>query len=168
VKPPNPQPRKAKAQRRKSDDHYAAVADVYREAVSENVGAVARYVASTWNVPLTTANRWLKEARRRGLLAPANRVGPPARCCKGCAFHCPDPHGPARGPRRLISAVVDRAPLSSPLELAALGVLRKLHRETDCGINGSHWAECERLADELGVDADALMLGELVYVEGAE
>lgn len=53
--------------RRKSDSFYAAVADAYlAQAVISN--RPARDLALANDIPVTTAHRWLKEARARGLL----------------------------------------------------------------------------------------------------
>jgi transposase-like protein len=51
---------------RRPDEHYAQVAEVVNEAldVGDTTGTA---VASTWDVPLTTAYRWIKEAKKRGI-----------------------------------------------------------------------------------------------------
>ena len=54
---------------RRSDDFYAAVASTYRHLVAASARPVAE-IAEANDVPRTTAHRWVKEARRRGMLAP--------------------------------------------------------------------------------------------------
>ncbi len=49
-----------------------------------------------------------------------------------------------------ISSLEKSADRAAALENAAYGALRKFHRESDCGKDGVHWAECERLVDEVG------------------
>lgn len=41
-----------------------------------------------------------------------------------------------------------------PLTRAAVGLLHKFHRETDCGggDDGYHWVECEAVASTLGFE----------------
>lgn len=51
------------------DAFYDAVAVVYRQRAAASHRPVAD-MAGANGVPLTTAQRWVKEARRRGLLAP--------------------------------------------------------------------------------------------------
>lgn len=55
--------------RGRPDSFYAAVADEYRRRLQESVRPVAD-LAEANAVPVTTAYRWIKEARRRGLLPP--------------------------------------------------------------------------------------------------
>jgi hypothetical protein len=55
--------------RRRSDDFYATVASTYRHLASATHQPVVELAAAN-EVPRTTAHRWVKEARRRGLLAP--------------------------------------------------------------------------------------------------
>jgi hypothetical protein len=54
---------------RRSDDFYAAVASTYCHLVSATPRPVVE-LAEANGVPRTTAHRWVKEARRRGMLAP--------------------------------------------------------------------------------------------------
>lgn len=54
------------------DDFYAQVADVYR-ALSLIERSPAGAIADANGVPITTAHRWVKVARQRGLLEPARR-----------------------------------------------------------------------------------------------
>lgn len=62
-----------------SDDFYEQVAEVYRDAYRSGGGrAPVMAVAANWNVPRSTAARWVKESRRRGKLGSA-----PARGKKG-------------------------------------------------------------------------------------
>ena len=73
------------------DAHYHDVADVYRMRIATGTHAPAQELAKIFRIPITTANRWVKEARRRGILEPATthgRAGPP-RCSCRCAVHCP-------------------------------------------------------------------------------
>ncbi|MGI8684123.1 MAG: hypothetical protein ACR2MO_03310 [Acidimicrobiales bacterium] len=51
------------------DAFYAEVASVYRHLVTTSSRPVGDLAAAN-EVPVTTAQRWVKEARRRGLLAP--------------------------------------------------------------------------------------------------
>lgn len=57
------------------DSFYEHVADVYRSALRRADVAPVMAVASNWNVPRSTAARWVKEARRRGTLGPAPAPG---------------------------------------------------------------------------------------------
>jgi hypothetical protein len=58
--------------RAKPDVFYKRVADVYRELVGwTNRPAVE--LAEANGVPVTTAHRWVKEARRRGFLPPGQK-----------------------------------------------------------------------------------------------
>jgi hypothetical protein len=52
------------------DDHYEAVAEVYRAAVAAGEHP-RKAVMLTWDVSRATATIWNREARRRGLLPPA-------------------------------------------------------------------------------------------------
>jgi hypothetical protein len=54
------------------DAFYDAVASTYRHLAATSSRPVAD-LADANDVPLTTAQRWVKEARRRGLLAPGQR-----------------------------------------------------------------------------------------------
>lgn len=58
--------------RRKPDEFYSAVAELFsrQSTISDHP---APDLAAANGVPVTTVHRWLKEARRRGLLAPARR-----------------------------------------------------------------------------------------------
>jgi hypothetical protein len=51
------------------DAFYDAVASTYRHLAMSTPRPVAELAAAN-DVPVTTAQRWVKEARRRGLLAP--------------------------------------------------------------------------------------------------
>jgi hypothetical protein len=55
--------------RSRPDEFYATVASTYRHLVSATARPVAEMAAAN-DVPRTTAHRWVKEARRRGMLAP--------------------------------------------------------------------------------------------------
>jgi hypothetical protein len=52
-----------------ADDFYAEVAVAYRHLAATTHRPVA-HLADANNVPVSTAQRWVKEARRRSLLAP--------------------------------------------------------------------------------------------------
>jgi transposase len=68
---------------------YAAVAEVYVEALDDGGLAPNKDVAETWQVPLSTATRWVREARRRGLLAPTEPgVRGQRRCSGRCTLCC--------------------------------------------------------------------------------
>jgi hypothetical protein len=54
------------------DAFYDAVASVYRHLAATSRRPVVE-LAEANGVPPTTAQRWIKEARRRGLLAPGHR-----------------------------------------------------------------------------------------------
>ena len=55
--------------RRRPDEFYATVAAAYRHLATATHRPVVE-LATANEVPRTTAHRWVKEARRRGLLAP--------------------------------------------------------------------------------------------------
>jgi len=69
-------PHKAQRGRRLEPAHFEQVAEAYRVAVQ---GAVppTKAVADKFDVPYSTAGRWVMEARRRGFLAPAPAPGQP-------------------------------------------------------------------------------------------
>jgi hypothetical protein len=78
--------------RRYPETHYQAVVEVFEEAIEHRFPVNARgglmpaiAVAETWGVPTSTAHRWLKEARRRGLLG---RFGSYLPCNHRCPIHC--------------------------------------------------------------------------------
>lgn len=56
--------------RSRPDGFYAGIADLFSEAATQSLSP-ARDLAEANRVPVTTVHRWLKEARRRGLLGPA-------------------------------------------------------------------------------------------------
>lgn len=61
------------SERRKPDSFYRAVADAYAHAASlERRPAVM--LAEANDVPVTTVHRWVKEARRRGLMTQGQRT----------------------------------------------------------------------------------------------
>lgn len=66
-------PRLARPDGADPETFYAAVAEAYREYAAETRAAAAR-IADEAAVPVTTAHRWVREARRRGHL-PAGRKG---------------------------------------------------------------------------------------------
>ena len=53
------------------DSFYDSIATAYRSLVAATSKPVAELAAAN-DVPVTTAQRWVKEARRRGLLAPGH------------------------------------------------------------------------------------------------
>ncbi|WP_089310347.1 hypothetical protein [Actinomadura mexicana] len=55
------------------DAFYALVAEAYREALDES--APAQVLAEEAGVPVPTVHRWVREARRRGVLPPAKKRG---------------------------------------------------------------------------------------------
>ncbi len=55
--------------RGRTDEFYAAVARIYRE-LAQNSARPAIELAEANDAPVTTAHRWIKEARRRGFLGP--------------------------------------------------------------------------------------------------
>jgi hypothetical protein len=55
--------------RGRPDSFYDAVAAAYRDLARRSSRPAAE-LAETHGVPVTTAHRWIKEARRRGFLAP--------------------------------------------------------------------------------------------------
>jgi hypothetical protein len=55
--------------RSRPDEFYATVASTYRHLITASSRPVAE-LADANEVPRTTAHRWVKEARRRGLLPP--------------------------------------------------------------------------------------------------
>lgn len=54
------------------DAFYQAVAEAYREYAAVTKAAAAR-IADEADVPVTTAHRWVREARRRNFLPPGQR-----------------------------------------------------------------------------------------------
>ncbi|MGH3942519.1 MAG: hypothetical protein ACRDTG_28630 [Pseudonocardiaceae bacterium] len=54
------------------DNFYRLVAHVYRDHVA-STRAPAKELAEEAKVPVTTAHRWIREARRRGFLPPASK-----------------------------------------------------------------------------------------------
>ncbi|MGH3872064.1 MAG: hypothetical protein ACRDSR_11220 [Pseudonocardiaceae bacterium] len=54
------------------DEFYVSVAAAYAEH-APRTRAPAKKIASEAGVPITTAHRWIREARRRGFLPPAQR-----------------------------------------------------------------------------------------------
>ena len=62
-------PLRSNAVRGYPDAFYEAVASAYRQLVATSSRPVGDLAAAN-GVPVTTAQRWVKEARRRGLLAP--------------------------------------------------------------------------------------------------
>lgn len=76
------------------DSHYQAVVEVFEEAIEGRwpIGRRGQLmpvvaVAETFEVPLSTAHRWMKEARRRGFV---RRFGSYLPCNHRCPLHCHD------------------------------------------------------------------------------
>lgn len=59
---------------RKPDSFYEQIAYRYGWLQGEGVRVPAEQLAEANNVPVTTVHRWVKEARRRGLMAPGQRA----------------------------------------------------------------------------------------------
>ncbi|WP_369053886.1 hypothetical protein [Kineococcus terrestris] len=55
-----------------AEEFYSLVAWAYRE-YAEGTRAPAKKIAEEAEVPVTTAHRWIREARRRGLLPPGQQ-----------------------------------------------------------------------------------------------
>jgi hypothetical protein len=64
-----PTPVRAGRSRGRPDRFYADIADTYRQ-LAQTSRRPAGELAARHGVPVTTAHRWIKEARRRGFLAP--------------------------------------------------------------------------------------------------
>jgi hypothetical protein len=62
-------PPRAGRSRGRPDRFYADIADTYRH-LAQTSRRPAGELAARHDVPVTTAHRWIKEARRRGFLAP--------------------------------------------------------------------------------------------------
>lgn len=60
--------------RKKPDAFYEQVANVYAALLNQGVSYPAAGLAEANGVAVTTVHRWIKEARRRGLLPPARRA----------------------------------------------------------------------------------------------
>lgn len=54
----------------KGDDFYRFIGEVYGKAATVSTRPAAE-LAKLWEVPVTTVHRWIREARRRGYLPPA-------------------------------------------------------------------------------------------------
>jgi hypothetical protein len=59
-------------QRVKDDSFYQRIAEIYGQ-VAVASKRPAKDLAETWKVPITTVHRWVREARRRGHLLPAEQ-----------------------------------------------------------------------------------------------
>jgi hypothetical protein len=64
-----PEESPASARRGRSDEFYENVAAVYQE-LARSSPRPASQIAEANDVPVTTVHRWIKEARRRGILGP--------------------------------------------------------------------------------------------------
>jgi hypothetical protein len=56
--------------RAKGDEFYRRIGEIYGKAAHESTRPAAD-LAKAWEVPVTTVHRWVREARRRGHLPPA-------------------------------------------------------------------------------------------------
>jgi hypothetical protein len=66
-----------------ADTFYEQVGDVYRAALRHGRAPVIA-VADKWNVPRSTAARWVKEARKRKTLGPAPAPGQKGEMANAC------------------------------------------------------------------------------------
>lgn len=69
-------PHKPQRGRRLEAEHFEKVADAYRVAVQAGIPPT-QAIADTFQVPYSTAGRWVMKTRRRGFLAPAPAPGQP-------------------------------------------------------------------------------------------
>jgi hypothetical protein len=60
---------------RRPDSFYEKVGEVYMKAVEDGSHRPAQLIADENGVPVTTVRRWIREARSRNVLAPAERKG---------------------------------------------------------------------------------------------
>jgi hypothetical protein len=67
-----PGPPKAPAKGPKPDEFYRRFGEIYGKAVGASTQP-AKDLADTWELPVTTVHRWIREARRRGYLPPAEQ-----------------------------------------------------------------------------------------------
>jgi hypothetical protein len=74
ITPERPPPELPPGVRRRPDSHYQRVADVYTFHVG-NGDPPAKRMSEDWEIPITTINRWVKEARARGFLGEARSKG---------------------------------------------------------------------------------------------
>lgn len=94
---PNPVlPERIPRRRPYPESHYRQVAEVYLEAVADGSEAPTRAVEWTWHVPRTTANMWVKKARKKGYItvswseaARQSAAARPDYQCRSCGLHCP-------------------------------------------------------------------------------
>jgi hypothetical protein len=61
--------------RRYRDDFYRRVADLYSWCVVAGMAPTPALAKANGDVPASTVHAWIKEARRRGVLAPARKQG---------------------------------------------------------------------------------------------
>jgi hypothetical protein len=71
-KEPPARPRLTRPDGAAPDEFYPLVAQAYWEYAPQT-RAPAKEIATEAGVPVTTAHRWIREARRRGFLAPAKK-----------------------------------------------------------------------------------------------
>lgn len=70
---------------RHPEAHYRAVAALYLASWAAGDSPNGT-IADAWNVPKTTANRWVKRAKELGLLERPHK-------CRACKLHCPQEVG---------------------------------------------------------------------------
>jgi hypothetical protein len=74
VEPPTAPPRVRRPGRRgHPDEHYERVAEIYKRFLADGRGAPTARLAKSEYVSRNTAAGWIRAARRRGLLPPAQR-----------------------------------------------------------------------------------------------
>ncbi|SRR6266508_1588559 len=67
-----PGPPKAPAKGAKGDEFYRQIGAIYGKAAMNSTRPAAD-LAEVWKMPITTIHRWIREARRRGHLPPAEQ-----------------------------------------------------------------------------------------------
>lgn len=84
------------------DDHYRLVAEIYEEHLADALCEGRRRtplwaIMETFDVPHTTAARWVRVARERGYMTQVQKGAPGSSVCRGgCSVHCPSPvHAPS-------------------------------------------------------------------------
>lgn len=60
---------------KRPDSFYKKVAELYTALTASGTHKPAQVIAEANDVPVTTVRRWIKEARARKVLAPADRAG---------------------------------------------------------------------------------------------
>ncbi|HKS47368.1 MAG TPA: hypothetical protein VJT49_20105 [Amycolatopsis sp.] len=70
--PTSSRPRLTRPSSMPTEEFYPLVAEAYAEN-AQQTRAPAKEIAAEADVPVTTAHRWIREARRRGFLPPARK-----------------------------------------------------------------------------------------------